>query len=137
VGADPGDSAYGETAAVVSVAESLVDRPQPVGLQFGLAPAGWSVSGYEESRSMDLVSDADPQQLLRLSVYRLGPRTTIDTLIEGQTFVIPVESVTIKGQPGRLALKDGDLGNPDFWYVVGQFSDGRIFLLLAPATQAR
>ena len=60
-----GDGSYAETSAVVAVAESLVDRPRPLGLQFGLAPAGWSLSGYEESRSIDLTRDDDSGQLLR------------------------------------------------------------------------
>src|SRR3712207_2437170 len=33
-----GEGAYGDLAALLPVAESLVDRPQPLGLQFGLAP---------------------------------------------------------------------------------------------------
>ena len=47
------------------------------------------------------------------------------------------ESVTIQGRPGRLAVMDGGEGNPDYWYVVGQFPDGTIFLLLAPETLTR
>ncbi len=49
-----GHGAYSETAAVIAVAESIVDRPRPVGPQFGLGPAGWSLNGYEERWSIDL-----------------------------------------------------------------------------------
>jgi hypothetical protein len=128
-----GEDRYEETTALVAAADSLVDRPQTTNLQFTLAPAGWSVSGYEESRSLDLTNDANPEQLLRLSVYHPGPGTTIDSLIDGTTFLAgPAEPVTIQGRPGRLARANGDAGHPDYWYTVGQLPEGQIFLLLAP-----
>jgi hypothetical protein len=129
-----GEGAYAETDAVVTVAESIVDRPQSVGLQFGLAPAGWSLGGYEESRSLDLVSDTDPgQPPLRLSLFG-GPGfgATIDTPFEGRALAGPVEPVTIKGLPARMALADGGEGGTDTWLVAGQLPDAPLFLLLAP-----
>jgi hypothetical protein len=126
-----GEGAYGETDAAVAVAESIVDRPQPVGLQFGLAPAGWSIGGYEESRSLDLVNDAEPQQLLRLSLIGREGGATLDSVFENEAMAAPVEPVTIKGLDGRLGLMDGG-GSPDYWRVVGQFPAGPMFLLLAP-----
>ena len=89
-----GDGSYAETSAVVAVAESLVDRPRPLGLQFGLAPAGWSLSGYEESRSIDLTRDDDSGQLLRLSVIPRGRRDAR-------------ERVRQRGADGRPS-RDGD-----------------------------
>ncbi|NEK85071.1 hypothetical protein GCU60_04740 [Blastococcus saxobsidens] len=124
-----GEGAYGGTEAARAVAESIVDRPQPVGLQFGLAPAGWSIGGYEESRSLDLVSDTDPQQLLRLSLIGREGGLTIDTALLGEDSVGPAVPVTVKGLEARLALVEGD---PDFWRLVGQFPDGPMFLLVAP-----
>jgi hypothetical protein len=129
-----GEGSYADTAALVPVAESIVDRPQPLGLQFGLAPADWSVTGYEESRSIDLTSDVEPQQLIRLSVYQPGSGSTIDTLMDGITVVTPVQTVTVQGQPARMALQAGDAEHPDFWTVVRQLPGGEIFLLLAPET---
>ncbi|RBY96923.1 hypothetical protein DQ237_04755 [Blastococcus sp. TF02-8] len=130
-----GEDAYGESTALVAAAETVVDRPQPTNLQFTLAPAGWSVSGYEESRSLDLTNDTDPTQMLRLSVYDPGPGTTIDNFLDGTTFLAsPAESVTIQGRPGWLALANGDPGYPDYWYTVGQLHEGQLFLLLAPLT---
>jgi hypothetical protein len=127
-----GEGAYAKKAALVAVGDSVVDRPQPIGLRFGLAPAGWSVGGYEENRSLDLISDTDPDQLLRVSVYSPGAGTTIDTIVEGNTFDGPVETVTFQGQPGRLALRQGEAGTPDYWFAVGQLPGGKIFLLIAP-----
>ena len=129
-----GDGVYNQTVAILAVAESVVDRPQALGLQFGLAPAGWSASSYEESHSVDLINDANPDQLLRLSVYTPGPGTTIEGFYEDlpEVFVSPATPVTIMGLPGLIALRAGDAGYPPYWYVTGHFTDGRIFLLLAP-----
>ncbi|NEM07593.1 hypothetical protein [Geodermatophilus normandii] len=132
-----GEGRQARTETLVAVAESIVDRPQPVGLQFGLAPAGWSVGGYEESRSLDLVSDTDPDLLLRLSA--VGPRYdgTIDELLDGLPMAAPVETVTVQGRPGRLALVEGDVGTPPSWTLLGQLPDGRFFRLLAPQELTR
>jgi hypothetical protein len=131
-----GEHAYNDLPAMVAVAESVVDRPQPLGLQFGLAPAGYSLGGYEESRSIDLVNDAAPMEApLRLSVIQ-GQQSglTVDDMVEGLTLAAPVQAVTIQGRDGRLALVNGDEGTPPYWYVVGQFADGALFLLIAPET---
>jgi hypothetical protein len=127
-----GEGAYAKTSALIPVAEAIVDRPQPIGLQFRLAPAGWSVSGYEESRSLDLANESDPHQLLRLSLLGAGADLTVDTVMEGMTFVGPVQSATIQGQPARMALAAGSEDWPNYWYVAGQLPGGRLFILLAP-----
>jgi hypothetical protein len=132
-----GEGAQARTESLVAVAGSIVDRPQPVGLQFGLAPAGWSVGGYEESRSLDLVSDTDPGLLLRLSAVGAQYDGTIDELLDGQPMAAPVETVTVQGRPGRLALLGGDAGSPPFWTLLGQLPDGRFFRLLAPQELTR
>jgi hypothetical protein len=131
-----GEHAYADLPTMVTVAESVVDRPQPLGLQFGLAPAGYSLGGYEESRSIDLVNDAAPMDApLRLSVIQ-GQQSglTVDDMVEGLTLAAPVQPVTIQGRDGRLALVNGDAGTPPYWYVVGQFDGGALFLLIAPQT---
>ncbi|GAB3195680.1 hypothetical protein GCM10027261_16550 [Geodermatophilus arenarius] len=132
-----GEGAQARAEALVAVGESIVDRPQPVGLQFGLAPAGWSVGGYEESRSLDLVSDADPLQSLRLSATGAQYTGTIDGLLDGMPTAAPVETVTVQGRPGRLALLTGDAGTPPSWTLLGQLPDGRFFQLLAPQELTR
>lgn len=128
-----GEGAYSDQAAAVAVGNSLVDRPQPVGLQFGLAPAGWSLGGYEESRSLDLVSDSDPAQSpLRVSLIDREGGATLDSPFEGTTLAAAPATVTVHGLPAKLALAKRDEGSGDYWYLVGQFSDGPLFLMLAP-----
>ncbi|MGY1782732.1 hypothetical protein [Geodermatophilus sp. SYSU D01036] len=132
-----GEGAPAEVEALVAMGESIVDRPVPVGLQFGLAPAGWSVGGYEESRSLDLVSDADPVLALRLSAVGAQYTGTIDELLEGMPTAAPTEPVTVQGRDGRLALLTGDVGQSPFWTLIGQLPDGRFFRLLAPQVLTR
>ncbi|SHH08354.1 hypothetical protein [Geodermatophilus nigrescens] len=132
-----GEGTRVDVAALVAVGESVVDRPQPVGLQFGLAPAGWSVGGYEESRSLDLVSDADPLLALRLSTVGAQYTGTIDELLEGMPTAASTETVPVQGRDGRLALFAGDEGQPPFWTLVGRLADGRFFRLLAPSALTR
>ncbi|MGY1734249.1 hypothetical protein ACI798_22320 [Geodermatophilus sp. SYSU D01045] len=132
-----GEGARAEVAGLVAMGESIVDRPQAVGLQFGLAPAGWSVGGYEESRSLDLVSDADPVLALRLSAVGTQYTGTMDELLEGMPTAAPTEPVTVQGRDGRLALLTGDVGQPPFWTLIGQLPDGRFFRLLAPQALTR
>jgi hypothetical protein len=130
-----GEGAQADTSSLVALGESIVDRPQPVGLQFGLAPAGWSVGGYEESRSLDLVSETDPDLLLRLSLLGLQFTGPLDQLLEGFKLVAPAEPVTVQGQPALLALRSLERG--DDWFLVGQLAGGRFFMLLAPPELTR
>ena len=135
MGAALGREPQASNEALVAVGESIVDRPSPVGLQFGLAPAGWSVSGYEESRSLDLLSDADPSLLLRVSLLDPQFSGSLDELLTGYTTVEPVEPVTVQGQPGRLAVRDLESGND--WFLVGRLAGGRFFVLVAPRELTR
>ncbi len=132
-----GEGSYADPDALLAVARSVVDRPQPVGLQFGLAPVGWTVGGYEESRSLDLVSDTDPAQVpLRVSLTGTpGPGVTVDSFFEGRSLLGPVEQLTVQGLPARLAMTTPEDG--DSWLVAGQVPDGRLFLMLAPPALTR
>jgi hypothetical protein len=134
-----GGGRYAGLDGITAVARTVVDRPQPLGLGLALAPAGWTVGGYEESRSLDLVSDADPAQIpLRVSVYG-GPEypATVDSPFEDRALVGPVEPVTVKGRPARIALADGYEDEPDSWLATGQLPDGTMFLMVAPPVLTR
>ena len=95
------------------------------------------MSGFEESRSLDLANEADPKQLLRLSLLGANPDLTVDTVMEGMTYVSPVQTATIQGQPARMALAAGSQDWPDYWYVAGRLPSGRLFILLAPEVLTR
>lgn len=136
---------YGQVSELVSVAESIVDRPQQVQFQFGLAPDGWTVSSYESLGNLTLVSDADPTSLSqRVGVSLLerwrgydGP----DVVLQGMAAGNPVEEVTVKGEPARLVSVPDHFADPGsatrMWYLAAQFPDGTQFLFQAPDTLSR
>jgi hypothetical protein len=133
---------YGVETALVEVAESIVDRPQPVQLQFRLAPEGWAVSSYESLAHLSLVSSAAPTSLSdRISVSlleRWRGYTDPDVVLQGMTDGNPVEEVTVNGEPARLvSVPDHFTKGRRMWYLAAQFADGPQFLLQAPDTLSR
>lgn len=136
---------YGVETALVGVAESIVDRPQPVQLQFRLAPQGWMVSSYESLGNLTLVSEAAPTSLTdRIGVSlleRWRGYTDPDVVLQGMTDGNPVEEVTVNGAPARLVSVPDHFADPGSgrrtWYLAAQFADGPQFLLQAPDTLTR
>jgi hypothetical protein len=136
---------YGQVPALVSVGGSIVDRPQPVQLQFGLAPVGWTVSSYESLGNLTLVSDAaptDPSQRVGVSLLeRWRGYDSPDVVLEGMTDGNPVEQVTVNGEPARLVSVPDHAADPAsgkrMWYLAAQFAGGPQFLLQAPDTLSR
>jgi hypothetical protein len=139
-----GEDRYSDADAVVAVAGSIVDRPQPVPLQVGLAPAGWSVAGYEDDRALTLASDSEPSISQRLSISlleRWRGYTEPGDVLQGMTDGNPVDRVTVHGRPAELvSVPDGFAGPGDphrTWNLAGQFADGTQFLFQAPDTLTR
>jgi hypothetical protein len=142
-------STYGALPALTGVAASIVDRPQPVSLQVGLSPAGWSVSSYEDGSALTLVSDAAPSMSNRISVSlqeRWRRITTPADVLQGMTDGNPVEEVTVKGLPAELvSVPEHGIGpgNPGgetprrTWNLAAQFPGGPVFLLQAPDSLSR
>lgn len=138
-----GEDDWSTAAAVMAIGESIMDRPQPVPLQIGLAPAGWSTSGYENNTSLTLISDANPTISNRINVSiaeRWRGETTV-ALQEGDTQGNPVESVTVNGQPGELVSVPNGLGFEDGmarqWILKYQLPSGLIVGFYAPDTLTR
>jgi hypothetical protein len=129
---------YSQVATLAAVGASIVDRPQPVPLQVGLAPQGWSVSGYESTSGLALVSDTDPSVSNRIGVdveerwrgYRTGPDA-----IKGDTQGNPVEHVTVQGRPAALASVPSHFAdNRRMWILGAQLRGGPVIFLQAPDT---
>ena len=139
---------YSTVPALVSVAESVVDRPQPVRLQVGLSPEGWSVSGYETG-GLTLISDADPSISNRIGISlqeRWRGYDTASDVLRGMTEGNPVQRVTVKGKAAELVSVPDPFtgpGNPRRqeprrkWYLAGELPDGVLFLFEAPDTLSR
>lgn len=129
---------YGQVATLAGVGASIVDRPQPVPLQVGLSPQGWSVSSYDAPRGLTLISDADPSISNRISIsvqerWR-GYRTPGDVL-QDMTDGNPVERVTVHGRPAELvSVPDHFATGRRMWNLGAQIPGGPVFLLQAPDT---
>lgn len=136
---------YGRLPALEAVAGAIVDRPQPVQLQFGLAPAGWTVSSYESLGSLTLVDEADATNAsARIGVSlleRWRGYDTPDDVLQGMTDGNPVEHVTVHGEPARLVSVPDHFADPAsgtrMWYLAASFDGGPQFLLQAPDTLSR
>jgi hypothetical protein len=141
---------YSKAEALVAVAESIADRPQPVELQFGLAPQGWAVSSYESMASLTLVSEADPtspRDRIGISLLeRWRGETDPHDALRGMSYGSPVETVTVFGREAALVSVPDPFTGPGFpgheepgrmWHLAAQFPDGPLFLLQAPDTMSR
>jgi hypothetical protein len=139
-----GEGRYSEVPALVSVADSIVDRPQPVSLQVRLAPEGWVVSSYEAG-GLTLVDAADPTSVsdrLSISVLeRWRGYAKPDDVLKGMTDGEPVAHVTVNGLPAALVSVPDHLAdkseNRHTWNLGAQFAGGPLFLFQAPDTLSR
>lgn len=124
-----GDGRYDSSAELLTVATSLVDRPQPATLSVGLAPAGWSVLGYKMGRVLTLVDDAHEQQTMSVHLplpAEVLPVDKVATGIEGPKG--PMRPVTVDGRPAQL------VPTTNGWYLQAQFTDGTTFVVQAPSS---
>ena len=135
-----GDGRYRSPVRLVSVAESVVDRPQPATLRMGLAPAGWSVQFYKMGRILTLVNDSYEQQTLSVNIplrEDVVPPEQFPTGLMGP--VGPVIPVSVHDRPAHLILLDSGYLDHRIWFLQAQFADGTTFELQVPEafTQAQ
>jgi hypothetical protein len=122
-----GEGRYGDPERLLQIGDSLVDRPQPVTLQLGLAPQGWSVLSYKMGRVLTLASDTHPDQELSVHLPLPGevmPADQVTTSIEGPAG--PMRPVVVHGRPAQLVPTDHG------WFLQAQFPDGTTFDVQAP-----
>jgi hypothetical protein len=128
-----GHGTYDDEARLVDVAESLVDRPQPVTLAAEVAPAGWSVQFYKMGRVLTLVNDAYDQQTLSVHVPLPDEAIPADQVRESIMGPIgPQLDVSVNGRPAQLVRCRSDYLNREKWYLQAQFEDGTTFVVQAP-----
>ncbi len=129
-----GEGRYATADALLGVAASLVDRPQPATLQVGLAPAGWSIEVFKDGRILVLANDADPETTLSVHVPLPGDVVPADQLPAGLTGPVGrVVPVTVHGLPASLVRIDAG-GRDTGWYLQAEFTDGTTFVVQAPDT---
>jgi hypothetical protein len=123
-----GEDAYADTASVVAIAESLVDRPQPVDLQIGLSPEGWVMSSYEDN-GISFVNSADPSQRLAVTLMERWRRETVENAFQGM-YDGPEHWVTVNGRPAKIVLVDQ--GEFNEWFLAGELDGGVLFMIQTP-----
>lgn len=128
-----GSGRYDDPDHLAAVAEDLVDRPQPVPLRVGLAPAGWSVLAYKDDRILTLVNDAHEQQTLTVFIPLPNDFVPAEQL-RGQLMgpLGPVIPATVHGRPAHLVRVDTGYMDQEGWYLQAQFADGTTFVVQAP-----
>lgn len=129
-----GDNAYGSLAAVKAVGESLVDRPQRVDLQVGLAPAGWSAVQWHNSNDVVFANDAHPDQTLMAQVQAPGPYDDpVAQRIASVTAIDPVISTEVDGRPAQLVHAHDYMDKGiRFWLLAWQLEGGELVTISAP-----
>jgi hypothetical protein len=137
-----GDGAHGEVAALVALGESLVDRPQPITLQVGLAPAGWSVVDWHESSgAIGVASDEDPTRTLSVQCMPEAPaganrmdNGTVEERVASVTALDPPVTTTVGGHPAQV-VRAADYMDADlrFWLVAWELPDGTLCSVQTPA----
>ena len=126
-----------EPARLVEIAESLVDRPQRVPLQFSVAPEGFSVFAFKDDRILTLADDDHEQHTLSVHIPYPGDEIPADRVRESIMGPVgPQLDVTVNGRPAQLV--EVDLGPVDSgWYLQAQFEDGTTFVVQAPQSFTR
>lgn len=139
-----GHGDYATAAELRTVADSLVDRPQPATLSVGLAPEGWSIRAYKMGRVLTLVNDSAEAQELSVHIplpQDVVPADQVRASIMGP--IGPQLDVTVHGRPAQLVRVDIgyvlDGHRYEGWYLQAQFEDGTTFVVQAPEafTQAQ
>jgi hypothetical protein len=125
-----GEDRYAETAALAAVAGSIVDEPQPVDLQVGLAPEGWSLNSYDDGH-LGLVDDEDPDRRLGVSLMERWRGETVENAFQGM-YSGPERWVTVDDRRAKLVLVDQ--GDFDEWFLAGELDGGVLFMIQTPSS---
>jgi hypothetical protein len=125
-----GEDGYADAETLADVAESIVDRAQPVDLQLGLAPAGWTVNVYEEGH-IAFVNSADPGQRLGVGLMERWRRETVANAFQGM-YEGPEHWVTVNGRPAKIVLVPQ--GEFNEWFIAAELVGGVLFMVQAPET---
>jgi hypothetical protein len=116
-----GNGRLATEAAVRSLAESVVDRPQEIPLRVGLAPAGWKLFAFKDDTILTLKGERTEQTMTVQRVARTDP-----DLLRNVMGAREVSPVRINGRAGQLVRAD------DMWFLQATAANGAVFNLQAP-----
>ncbi|MEU4419354.1 hypothetical protein AB0F81_01930 [Actinoplanes sp. NPDC024001] len=126
-----GNGRYAGESEVLRLARTVVDDPQVVGfkLTLGLAPDGWVLGGFKgDDRLVSIISYQEPGTGRELHVVWYGPGQREDAGWEGFEAEYPV---TVNKRKARLVQAT------ERWILVGTFTDGSTYQLMAPRDFSR
>ncbi|MFD6712523.1 hypothetical protein ACFXA2_04720 [Micromonospora chalcea] len=116
-----GHGRFADDAALLRLAEHLVDEPQQVPLRVRLAPRGWRVAMFKDDTILTLQGDS-PDETLAVQVV---PRRDPDLLLN-VTGAREERRVTVGGREAHLIRAE------DFWFLQAEVPGGAVVNLQAP-----
>ncbi|MFC0096010.1 hypothetical protein ACFFKH_00500 [Micromonospora marina] len=116
-----GHRRFADDAALLRLAEHLVDEPQQVPLRVRLAPRGWRVAMFKDDTILTL-QGGSPDETLTVQVV---PRRDPDLLLN-VTGAREERRVTVGGREARLIRAD------DMWFLQAEVTGGAVVNLQAP-----
>lgn len=117
-----GRGTYADLTTVERMADSVVEKPQPVDLFLTVAPQGWPVMAYQSDH--------------HISYGEHGELTVILTSTQAgdlDDWGDDWRDITVDGRPGHLGTQPADDGGTT-WSLVTTAPDGREFFLRAPSS---
>jgi hypothetical protein len=116
-----GNGRFATEAAVLALAATVVDQPQPVPLQVRLAPAGWRLAAFKDNRILTL-HDPATKQSLSVNVVDQPTSDLMHQVMDARR----VSPVRVNGAASELV--ETAYG----WFLQVPLSDGSAFHLQAP-----
>ncbi|MEV6517505.1 hypothetical protein AB0M37_17190 [Micromonospora chalcea] len=116
-----GHGMFADDAALLRLAEHVVDEPQQVPLRVRLAPRGWRVAMFKDDTILTLQGDS-PDETLTVQVV---PRRDPD-LLRNVMGAREERRVTVGGREAHLIRAE------DFWFLQAEVPGGAVVNLQAP-----
>jgi hypothetical protein len=129
---------YAQRDLLLTLAGSLVDRPQAMPVQLHVAPDGYRLDFFKENgRVVRLADEADVDRGLTVRLPFPGETDPVVQLPDVAAGTAgPVEQVTVQGQPAQLVRSDFGGGGKQGWFLQARFPDGTTFVVEAPGSLA-
>ncbi|MFE9691234.1 hypothetical protein [Micromonospora sp. NPDC005806] len=116
-----GNGRLASEAAVLRLAASVVDQPQPVPLRVRLAPRGWTLASFKDDTILTLRGDS-PDETLSVQVVERRDPDLFHQVMGAQE----ERPVRVGGRDGRLIRAS------EFWFLQTEVPGGAVVNLQAP-----
>ncbi|MGX1614107.1 hypothetical protein ACWIF8_09450 [Micromonospora chalcea] len=116
-----GHGMFADDAALLRLAEHVVDEPQQVPLRVRLAPRGWRVAMFKDDTILTLQGDSPDETLTVQVVPRRDPDLLLNVMGAREE-----RRVTVGGREARLIRAE------DFWFLQAEVPGGAVVNLQAP-----